>query len=143
MDHEALVELRRTRLKQLTESFPSLQAFANAVERDHAYVWQLVHGRRPIGEKIAAHIESALSLPKGYLSDEAPVGTVVAEAVKALPPDIQRESLNHLLYLIQRASSVAASPRFGSYTKMIQGIMADMDKKNGSGDPSEPSVPNP
>lgn len=65
--------IRRASIKRLIrDRFGGSQAqFGRAIERDDAYVWQLVHGKRGVGERIARHIERKLGLPRGEL-DMAP-----------------------------------------------------------------------
>ena len=50
VEHQEVLDTRRAKLGELVGSYPSMQAFADTIERDHAYVWQLVNGKRPIGE---------------------------------------------------------------------------------------------
>lgn len=59
-----LPEIRRRNLQRLLdERFDSVIAdLARALERDDAYLWQLLRGTRNIGERVARHVESALRL---------------------------------------------------------------------------------
>lgn len=60
---------RRDNLKRLLEDrFDGRIAdLARAVDRDDAYIWQLLKGTRNIGERVARHIERALQLAPGSL----------------------------------------------------------------------------
>ena len=46
--------------------------FARMIGRSPALVWQYVSQHRDIGEKFARHVESKLSLPKGWMDDLSP-----------------------------------------------------------------------
>lgn len=63
-------EIRLRNIQRLLKSrFENSQAdFARAVGKSPAQVWQFMAGRRPIGEKLAHDIESALALSPGALS---------------------------------------------------------------------------
>jgi plasmid maintenance system antidote protein VapI len=83
-----VTDVRRTNLKALLhEHFDEKIAdLARAIERDDAYIWQLLNGDRNIGERTARHIEEKLKLGRGTL--DVP-GMVAAET---LTPD-EREIL--------------------------------------------------
>lgn len=74
--------LRLVNLKRiLADRFGGkIAAFGRAVDRDDAYLWQLINGNRNIGERVARHIEQKLDLPKGALDA---LDMVAAEALTA------------------------------------------------------------
>jgi hypothetical protein len=68
-------EVRHANLLELIARFPTLQAFADAIERSHSQVSQLKTRARhsstgtpqSIGDKMARHIEQRLGLPRGWM----------------------------------------------------------------------------
>lgn len=66
-------EIRRENLrKALKDRFDGVPAdLARSIERDDAYVWQLLNGVRNIGEKVARHIERTLKMLPGDLDHVA------------------------------------------------------------------------
>lgn len=84
---------RRDGLKSvLEEQFGGRQAdLARAIGVADAYLWQLVNGKRPIGELVASRIEIALGLPEGGLAVIATASAPLAEAAELLPPAAQDE----------------------------------------------------
>ena len=63
-------EIRLKNIQRLVKSrFDDSQAdFARAIGKSPAQVWQFMAGRRPVGEKLAHDIETALALSPGSLS---------------------------------------------------------------------------
>lgn len=61
--------VRLENLKHLLEHrfAGKIAELARAVDRDDAYVWQLLNGDRNIGERVARHIEVKLQLVNGAL----------------------------------------------------------------------------
>lgn len=68
--------IRRANLQNaLDERYGGVIAdLARAIERDDAYVWQLLRGTRNIGERVARHIETALHLARGTLDHPRSLG---------------------------------------------------------------------
>lgn len=70
-----IYSIRHTNFLTLLGRFPTMQAFANAVERSHSQISQLKnqspHSKtgepRVIGDDVARHIESKLGLPMGWM----------------------------------------------------------------------------
>lgn len=66
-----IYEIRRARLRQLSEQFDSVKAFADALGEDLNYFSRLVklqkNGRKNLGEAKARRIEAKLGLPIGWL----------------------------------------------------------------------------
>lgn len=62
-------ETRRANLKHILENRfrGRIADMARALDRDDAYLWQLLKGDRNAGERIARHIEGKLGLAKGAL----------------------------------------------------------------------------
>lgn len=58
-----------------------IASMARAIDRDDAYLWQLLNGERNVGERVARHIEARLQLARGVLDSPG----MVAQA--SLSPD--------------------------------------------------------
>lgn len=65
--------IRQSNLKRLLETrfSGSIADMARAIDRDDAYLWQLLNGTRNVGERVARHIERALKLEAGELDHPA------------------------------------------------------------------------
>ena len=64
-----------------------------------AYIWQIINGRRPIGERLAARLEPALGLESGGLSVLHVANAPLTEAVEMLPRAAQDELQSFVEYL--------------------------------------------
>lgn len=73
-------ETRKTNLNRILQNrFKGRIAdMARALDRDDAYLWQLLNGDRNAGERIARHIEAKLALAEGSL--DSPPGLVLEQA---------------------------------------------------------------
>jgi hypothetical protein len=62
-------EIRRQNLKKLLQDryAGKIADMARAIDRDDAYLWQLLNADRNVGERVARHIESKLGLANGTL----------------------------------------------------------------------------
>lgn len=73
--------LRHANLLALLADYPSIQAFADAIERSHSQVSQLKNRNRhstsgeprAIGDDMARHIEAKLGKPVGWMDTQHPV----------------------------------------------------------------------
>lgn len=102
-----------------------IQALADAIERDHAQVWQWLHGRRAISEKTAAHIEAKLDLAPGTLSGQPNAGKVVSNVVDALPQRERDEVVQFLMFKLQHTDSDLLGPeKFAAYMKLLTQLRA-------------------
>ena len=70
-----------------------ISALARAVDRDDAYLWQLLRGNRNVGERVARHLESKLGLGKGALDQPSMIGAeTLAEDERELLDRYRRAS---------------------------------------------------
>ncbi|MCG8998719.1 hypothetical protein [Laribacter hongkongensis] len=87
--------IRRANLRRLASRYPSLSAFADALDMDAGLLSRLIgiNANKPVGNKLASRIECILGLPPGALSSVAfdidPDGQLVTRLMSA-PHDVQR-----------------------------------------------------
>jgi len=73
---------RRDNLKRLLDQRfrGRIAELGRAIERDDAYVWQLLNGKRNIGERVARAIEAKLDLAPGALDSATMSGQTALTA---------------------------------------------------------------
>lgn len=91
---------REALLLILDERFSGRQAdMARALGMAEAYLWQLINGKRPVGERAASRIELALGIPEGGLAVITTASAPLAEAAELLPDAAQDELHQYMEYL--------------------------------------------
>lgn len=79
-----MFELRREKLKKLAEKAGGSAALAKQYNLNPDYLYQLIGGRRNIGEKSARNLERSLHLPDRWLDSENGEVEVTAESLKSV-----------------------------------------------------------
>lgn len=106
-------EVRRENLRKLNGCFESQRLFADAADVSESVAYQILSGRRNIGEKLARKLEGKLKIPSGWLdllheSVVLPIG-INYKADNISSADVQHKNLdkqgqeNMLIDLLKQA----------------------------------------